>query len=65
MPKAINKIRIIGSPKDSKKSLKKLFVLLFVNSFVPYFSRFSNTSFSVKPISLFVNIYIPPLMNII
>ena len=49
MPKAINKIRIIGSPKLSKNLLKKVVPFASVISFVPFSLRLFSTSSSVSP----------------
>ena len=53
MANAINKIFIMGSPRDSKKSFEKLFFFLPIISFVPYFFLFLITSFLLRPFIIF------------
>ena len=51
---AINNILIIGSPKDSINKDRKLLVLPFLISLVPYFSLLSITSLSLSPFLLYL-----------
>ena len=49
IPKAIIKIRIIGSPNDSNNFFKKLTLSIFSKALLPYVSLLLITSSSVKP----------------
>ena len=51
--RAISKILIIGSPKDSSKIERKVFFFFLVISFVPNLRRDSSTSLSFNPRFIF------------
>ena len=62
--KAIKRILIIGSPKDSIKSDKKLLCLASLTTLLPYFFLLFNTSLSLSPFSP-ISILLNKLMIII
>ena len=52
IPKAINRILIMGSPRDSKNSFIIPFCFAFVISLLPYFFLCSITSLFVSPFNI-------------
>ena len=54
IPKAINSIRIMGSPKDSINIFSIVFFFIFINSLDPYSFLDFNTSLSLRPFKLII-----------